>query len=231
MHKSVKCEWVLSIWVSAAYIRDGSYINEFFLCPRVSYVCIIASNVRESSLHQMWESPPYPPDPINHLCSLTGKQISENHFTYRSVQYVKSCSGDFILQNLILCTRLCGTGFITQHSCVLDCCLGESVSIDLLLHDQNWKHSKSFLLMYVCIYVYMTIYVWIHVFSYVYCALEIASVANPPCVCIGPTSNMYVYIHIYIYIYLCIYIHMWIYIYIWIYTYIYIYIYIYKCVY
>jgi len=33
---------------------------------------------------------------------------------YRSVQYLKSCSGDFILQNLILRTRLCGTGFITQ---------------------------------------------------------------------------------------------------------------------
>jgi len=66
-----------------------------------------------------------PPDPINHLCSLTGKQISENHFTYHSVQYLKSCSGDFILQNLILRTRLCGTGYITQHSCVLDISLTE----------------------------------------------------------------------------------------------------------
>ena len=28
-------------------------------------------------------------------------------------KYLKSCSGDFILQNLILRTRLCGTGFIT----------------------------------------------------------------------------------------------------------------------
>jgi len=56
----------------------------------------------------------YPPDPINNVCSLTGKQISQNDFTYRSVQYLKSCSGDFILQNLILRTRLCGTGFITQ---------------------------------------------------------------------------------------------------------------------
>ena len=31
----------------------------------------------------------YPPDPINHLCSLTGKQISEKYFTYRSVQMFK----------------------------------------------------------------------------------------------------------------------------------------------
>ena len=31
-------------------------------------------------------------------------------------KYLKSCSGDFILQNLILRTRSCGTGFITQSS-------------------------------------------------------------------------------------------------------------------
>jgi len=62
----------------------------------------------------------YPPDPVNPLCSLAGKYISENYFANRSVQYLKSCSGDFIFQNLILRTRLCGTGFITQHSCVFD---------------------------------------------------------------------------------------------------------------
>jgi len=31
-------------------------------------------------------------------------------------KYVESCSGDFILQNLILRIRSCGTGFITQSS-------------------------------------------------------------------------------------------------------------------
>jgi len=31
----------------------------------------------------------FPPDPINHLCSLAGKYISENHLTYRSVQIFK----------------------------------------------------------------------------------------------------------------------------------------------
>ena len=30
-----------------------------------------------------------PPDPINHLCSRTGKQIAENYFTYRSEQIFK----------------------------------------------------------------------------------------------------------------------------------------------
>jgi len=34
-------------------------------------------------------------------------------------KYLKSCSGDFILQNLILRTRSCGTGFITHSSWVL----------------------------------------------------------------------------------------------------------------
>jgi len=33
-------------------------------------------------------------------------------------KYLKSCSEDFILQNLILCTRSCGTGFFTQSSWV-----------------------------------------------------------------------------------------------------------------
>jgi len=30
-----------------------------------------------------------PPDPINHICSLTGKWILKNYFTYRSVQIFK----------------------------------------------------------------------------------------------------------------------------------------------
>ena len=34
-------------------------------------------------------------------------------------KYLKSCSEDFILKNLILRTRSCGTVFITQHSWLL----------------------------------------------------------------------------------------------------------------
>jgi len=74
----------------------------------------------------------YPPDPINHVCSLTGEQISENYLTYRSVQYLKSCSEDLILQNLILPTRLCGTGFITQPSCVLDFSMTEICQAEMI---------------------------------------------------------------------------------------------------
>jgi len=35
-------------------------------------------------------------------------------------KYLKSCCKDFKLQNLILRTRVCGTGFIPQHCCVVD---------------------------------------------------------------------------------------------------------------
>jgi len=50
------------------------------------------------------------PDPIYRFCSLTGRKISENYFTYRSVQISKSCGEDLMLQDLIPRTRLCGTG-------------------------------------------------------------------------------------------------------------------------
>jgi len=34
-------------------------------------------------------------------------------------KYLESCSGDFVLKNLVLRTRSCGTAFITQHSWLL----------------------------------------------------------------------------------------------------------------
>ena len=42
-------------------------------------------------------------------------------------KYLKSCSRRFYCPNLILCTRLCGTMFITQPSCLFDFRLTESV--------------------------------------------------------------------------------------------------------
>jgi len=39
----------------------------------------------------------YPPDPINHVCSLTGKYIQENHFTYRPVQIFKILFPEILL--------------------------------------------------------------------------------------------------------------------------------------
>ena len=47
-------------------------------------------------------------------------------------KYIKSCAEDFILKNLILRTRSCGTAFITQHSWLVyfrqaDICLVEII--------------------------------------------------------------------------------------------------------
>jgi len=48
-----------------------------------------------------------------------------------------SCSGDFILQNLILRTRLCGTEFIAQHSCVFDFDLTEICQTEMICPPKN----------------------------------------------------------------------------------------------
>jgi len=62
-------EWVMShTWMShVTHMNESCHTHEW-----------VMSHMNES-----------PPDPINHLCSLTGKSISENHFTYRSVQILK----------------------------------------------------------------------------------------------------------------------------------------------
>jgi len=63
---------------------------------------------------------------INDLCSLTLVQVNWfQKFIWLIVQYkyLKSCSKDFVLQHLILRTRLWGTEFITQPSGVFDFCL------------------------------------------------------------------------------------------------------------
>ena len=55
----------------------------------------------------------YPPDPK--IIYVHFLHISGNFFTYRSVQKFQSCAEDQMLQDLIVPTRLCGTGFITQN--------------------------------------------------------------------------------------------------------------------
>ena len=64
-----------------------------------------------------------PPDPINHVYSLPGKQISNFFFTYPSIQIFKILFRGFFsqksIENLILRTRSYGTALITQHSWLL----------------------------------------------------------------------------------------------------------------
>ena len=57
--------------------------------------------------------------PVSVSVILAENPIAEIDFRkefYLSFRYLKSCSGDLIPQNLILCTISCGTGFITQSS-------------------------------------------------------------------------------------------------------------------
>jgi len=70
---------------------------------------------------------PSPPDPISDVCSLTGKCISWEHFTYCPVQIFKIMFRRFLF-SLILSTRSCVTGFITQSGWVFHFRLTESVS-------------------------------------------------------------------------------------------------------
>jgi hypothetical protein len=58
---------------------------------RAPRVCSRAVSLRlcRGQLFDILPRADFPPDPINHLCSLTGKYISENYFTYRSVQIFK----------------------------------------------------------------------------------------------------------------------------------------------
>ena len=68
-----------------------------------------------TAMHAATHAATHPPDPLNHVCSLSGSQISGNYFTYPSAQTFKSFAKDQMLQDLILRTRSCVTGFITQH--------------------------------------------------------------------------------------------------------------------
>ena len=67
------------------------------------------------------------PDPMLHLIRPTHSMMyvplqvdifQKSILLILQNKYWKSCSGDFILQNPILCTRSCGTGLITQSSWV-----------------------------------------------------------------------------------------------------------------
>ena len=82
-------EWVMSHMNESCYTHEWvmSHLNES--CYTHEWVM---SHMNESCHTHEWvmshmnESPP---DPINPLCSLTGKSISEKHLTYLSVQTLK----------------------------------------------------------------------------------------------------------------------------------------------
>jgi len=55
-----------------------------------------------------------PPDPINRLCSFPDSQISENHFTYPSVQIFKIMCGGFDAPGSDPLHKISGTVFVAH---------------------------------------------------------------------------------------------------------------------
>jgi len=135
-------------------------------------------------------------------------------------KYLKSCSGDFILQNPILRTRSCGTGFITQSSwgfhfrqttlvwwkCFVPQLYqfrrGISGGPALKYFHMIHRGERTYIHVYIHIYVY--IYTCIHIYkrTYIYIhALQISQVTT------HKHTYTYTCIHTYIHAYINTYIH------------------------
>ena len=97
-------------------------------------------------------------------------------------KYFKSCSEDFILQNLILRKRLCSTGFITQHSWLLHfrptkmvvrkCFVPLMYKLARDRGDQPLNifcmiHRGGRIYVCICIYIFMYMYVYTHIYMYI----------------------------------------------------------------
>ena len=173
-----------------------------------------------------------PPDPMNHVCSLTGKYISKKYFAYRSVQIPKILFRGFILQIwfsaqdhavLLLLLNIVGFFICARQKSVRWKLLyqrgtsSQEASLGQPLNILAWFIGTGCLCIYVhfsCthIYIYINVCAWIFMYK---------------CIYIYAYVYQYIYIYVYIHIYTCISI----YIYIYIYIYICIYIYIYSCIY
>jgi len=130
---------------------------------------------------------------LHSLWSLTGVCILQKYFTkvfYKSIlplveyKYLKCCSKDSTVQDLILGTRLCGTGFIPQHCWVADFHLTKMVRRNFFVPGlyQLWKgksaglaleyfymiHRVGRIHLYVYINTYMYICIYICVYIYIY---------------------------------------------------------------
>ena len=127
----------------------------------------------------------YPLDPINHVFSLSGSQILRNSLTYHSVQIFEYCAEDQMLQDLILFTRLCGTGFITKHGWVVNfhmtkknsqaemICTCEVPALKGQIRGAGMALKYFYMIprvgrIHIYIYMYIYVYMCIHVYIYMY---------------------------------------------------------------
>jgi len=172
------------------------------------------------------------------------------------VQYknFKSCSEDFILQNLIFCTRLCGTGLITQRSWLFHFYPTKMVAWKCfvpLRYQHSWGISGRLALkllymihrvrqthIYIlCIYIptYINRYnlVWRQIYIDTMSYIHKHNIVSRLYLCIYVSMYLCIYvsmyIRIYVYMYLCIYVYMYICIYVS--MYIRIYVYMFLCIY
>jgi len=96
----IPCEWVIS-HVHTSYPTGSDQVTND----------TISSLTKKLNPTRPTQSIIYVPLPAN--------RFQKNILLIVRYKYSKSCSGDFILQNLILRTRSYGTGFITQSSWVV----------------------------------------------------------------------------------------------------------------
>jgi len=125
--------WLITtVKISNKFSRESPYISNtfswetpnfhtsFHVCkrsPRHSKDPTIKSLDLEIQMFSVW-FPPWVDRPTQWkiYIPLLVNRFQEIILLIAQYKYLKSCSEDFILQNLILRTRSCGTAYITQHS-------------------------------------------------------------------------------------------------------------------
>jgi len=126
VYKCVGWEWnliSLSLFISLESLI--SFIHRGFTCEGVCVrmcvrVCVHVWPMHTSNLTNSYLRHDFRPTQLIIYVPLQVHRFQKIYLLIVQYKYLKSCSKHFILQNLILRTRLCGTGFIIQTNCVLD---------------------------------------------------------------------------------------------------------------
>jgi len=80
-------------------MNGGCYVCKYVIWILILYMWIC--NMRHWYVHvNSYMNTDYPPDPINHVCSLTGKKISNFFLTYCSIQIFKIMFRRFLLSRI-----------------------------------------------------------------------------------------------------------------------------------
>jgi len=112
-HSYVTC--LIHMW-HASFVCDmpHSYVTCLIRIRHDSFICDMPHSYVTCLIHRPTQSIMYVPFQVN--------RFHKSILVIEQYKYLKSCSEDFILKNLILRTRSCGTAFITQHGWLLHFC-------------------------------------------------------------------------------------------------------------